>query len=110
MKFLPRTILLSSLCLGLGACATHRPAFEQAPIKAPAPAPVAIGKVALVNNETGFALIESAVSPEPGAKLQSRSLSGQETAQLQVSVEKKPPFIIADIMKGKPTVGELVTK
>ncbi|MEI8234650.1 MAG: hypothetical protein WCH57_08190 [Verrucomicrobiota bacterium] len=94
----------------LAACATHRPCVPEAPIKAPAPAPVAIGSVSLVNDELGFVLIRTGETPEAGSALQARSREGVETASLKVSSEQKRPFIIADILKGKPHVGEVVTK
>lgn len=110
MKLFPRNLLLATLCLNLAACATSRNRVPEAPIKAPAPRPVAIGKVAMVNQDLGFVLIQTPLTPETGTALQTRSKDGSETAQLRVSAEKKQPFIIADIMKGKPLAGETVTK
>lgn len=110
MKSFPRNLILAALCLNLAACATGRNRVPEAPIKAPTPPPVAVGKVTMVNQELGFVLIQSPVSPETGAALQSRDKDGGETASLRVSGEKKPPFIIADILKGKPHAGDTVTK
>lgn len=110
MKSFPPNILLAFLCLGLAACATHRYKGPVAPIKAPAPAPVVIGKVSMVNAELGFVLIQTPATPETGTALQTRAKDGTETALLRVSAEKKQPFIIADILKGKPQAGEIVTK
>lgn len=110
MKQHPQSILLAAICLGLTACASHRPAIQPFPIKAPAPAPVAIGKVSTVNTNAGFALIQTTAMPEIGTMLQARSADGKQTASLRVSLLDKPPYVIADIMKGKPSVGEVVTK
>ena len=107
----PQNFLAVALCcLGLAACATHRPSVPEASIKAPAPAPVSSGMVSLVNEEAGFVLVRTGETPEAGSSLQARSKDGAETALLRVSPEQKRPFIIADILKGKPHVGETVTK
>jgi hypothetical protein len=110
MKSFPRNLLLVFLSLGLGACATPRPRVPVAPIKAPTPPPQVIGRVSLVNTVQGFALIESSQTPETGTMLQARSMEGEESAILKVTPEKKNPFIIADIVKGKPLVGQAVTQ
>ncbi|MCX6966537.1 MAG: hypothetical protein NTZ46_01940 [Verrucomicrobia bacterium] len=110
MKHHPQSLLLAAICLGLAACATHRQPDISAPIQAPAPAPKVIGTVSLVNEELGFALIQTAETPEAGTPLQARATNGQETAALKVSKEQKHPFVIADVMNGKPHVGEIVTK
>jgi len=111
MKSHPQNLLLAAICLGLAACATHhRSQVPEAPIKAPAPAPIAIGTVSLVNEDLGFVLVQTAQTPEAGTPLQVRTRDGQETALLKVSTAQQRPFIIADVMKGKPHVGEIVTK
>jgi len=111
MKQFPQSILLAVLCLNLAACASNRRYLvPEAPVKAPAPTPQVIGRVSLVNNDAGFALVETQQTPETGTELQVRAFNGVETALLKVSAEKKRPFIIADITKGKPQVGEVVTK
>ena len=110
MKPFPQNLLLAAICLGLAACATHRRDDVSAPIKAPAPAPKVIGKVSLVNEAAGFVLIQTSEMPEAGTALQTRSFEGQETAILKVSSAQQRPHIIADVMKGKPQVGEIVTK
>ena len=110
MKPHPQSLLLTAICLGLAACATHRNQDVAAPIKAPAPASRTIGTVSLVNEELGFALVQTAETPEAGTLLRVRSKNGQETALLKVSSAQKHPFIIADVLKGKPHLGEIVLK
>ena len=110
MKASSQSLLLAAICLALAGCATRQPPVPEAPIKAPAPAPQPIGRVSLVNEELGFVLVQTAQMPETGTPLQARTLDGRETAQLKVSPAQKPPFVIADVMKGKPQVGEVVTK
>ena len=63
-----------------------------------------------MNLEHGFAVIESSQTPDTGTELAARSIDGQQTALLRVTPEKKNPFIIADIVKGKPLPGEMITK
>jgi len=106
----PQSALLALLCLSLAACASHRPRVPEAPIKAPTPPPHVIGRVSFVNEVQGFALIESSETPETGTQLQARSIAGQQTALLKVTPEKKHPFIIADILKGKPQTGDMVAQ
>lgn len=105
MKLSPSSLLVAAACFGLAACASHR--VPEAPIKAP---PVLVGKVAMVREDAGFALIQTATALETGTVLQSRDKDGVATATLKVSAEKKQPFIIANIAKGRPQSGELVTK
>ncbi len=101
-----RSLLAAACCLSLAACATHRSSIE-APIKAP---PIVIGKVAAVNQGLGFVLVQTTSGLETGDKLEARDKNGSETANLCVSGEKKPPFVIANITKGKPAPGDMVTK
>ena len=110
MKSYPQNVFITLLCLGLGACASHRAGIPEAPIKRPTPPPQVIGRIYAVNPSHGFAVIESSLTPDTGTELQARSIDGQQTAVLKVTPEKKNPFIIADIMKGKPLPGESVTK
>ena len=110
MKSYPQNLLLAVLCLGLGACASHQPRVPVAPIKAPARPPQVIGRIYAVNPSHGFAVIEASQTPETGTELAARSIDGRQTAVLKVTPEKKAPFIIADIMSGKPLPGESVTK
>jgi len=63
-----------------------------------------------VNTDAGFALIQTTAMPVIGTTLQTRSADGKQTAYLKVSAGEKPPFVVADIIKGKPQVGEVVTK
>ena len=67
-----------------------------------------IGSITLVNEDLRFVLIDSALAPEQGAKLKALSADLTETAVLRTSPEKKPPFIIADIVSGTPHAGDRV--
>ena len=72
------------------------------------PEPHLVGKITLVNQASGFALIDSGETPGAGTLLKAVSLDGKQTALLNVSAEQKKPFIIADIVKGAPHAGEQV--
>ena len=74
---------------------------------APPPAPRRVGSIASVNDQLHFVLIDvgSLYSPSPGTALKSFS-AGQETGVLAVNPEKQRPFIVADIVKGTPKVGD----
>jgi hypothetical protein len=80
----------------------------------PAPAavvqgPQRVGTVAVVNEELRFVLVDvgSLYTPRPGTALKSFS-DGTETGVLAVDPEKQRPFIVADIVKGEPKVGDEV--
>jgi len=110
MNLPPQSLLLAAICLGLTACATHRNPVPEASIKAPAPAPQFLGRISLINESLGFVLVQTAQTPEAGTLLQARSAVGEETALLKVSTAQHPPFLIADVLKGNPQVGQIVTK
>jgi len=73
------------------------------------PGPRRVGTVAVVNEELRFVLVDvgSLYSPAPGTALKSFS-AGAETGILAVDPEKERPFIVADIVKGEPKVGDTV--
>jgi hypothetical protein len=65
--------------------------------------------VAVVNDEMRFVLVDvgSLYTPSAGTALKSFS-NGAETAILAVDPQKQRPFIVADIVKGEPKVGDQV--
>ena len=103
--------LAAVACFFLTACAGFHPLKKPVAKSAPPVKPVApLGLISLVNEEALFVLIESAEAPEPGALLNARNQMGLDTAALMVSEERRPPFVIADIVKGMPRPGDLVFK
>jgi len=64
----------------------------------PPSGPRRVGRVALVNAELGFVLVDvgSLYAPQAGTAL--KSFHGTE--------ERQRPFIVADIVKGAPKVGD----
>jgi len=101
--------------LGLGGvfaitgCASHKgaPAHREAAV---VPGPRRVGTVALVNDDKHFVLVDvgSLYTPAAGTALKSFSAGGAETGILAVDAEKQRPFIVADIVKGEPKVGDQV--
>ena len=67
------------------------------------------GKIRLVDKTAGFVLIErtSTTDPAPGTDLQSFR-GGYTSATLRASPERRPPFVIADILTGEPLDGDPV--
>jgi hypothetical protein len=68
-----------------------------------------MGSITLVNEESSFVLIDSGTLPSPavGAILKTHSTDGT-AVQLRVTQVRKPPFYVADIVKGMPKKGEQV--
>jgi hypothetical protein len=71
------------------------------------PGPRRVGSVAVVNEDLHFVLVDvgSLYTPAAGTALKSFS-DGKETGILAVDPEKQRPFIVADIVKGRPKVGD----
>ena len=71
------------------------------------PGPQRVGRVALVNEDLHFVLVDvgTLYVPQPGMALKSFS-AGRETGILAVSAERREPFIVADIVRGEPKVGD----
>ena len=77
----------------------HKPPFWQ----------TRLGRIVLVNSGLDFVLIDSGTAPvpEPGTRL--RAYSEEEfSAELSVSTHQQRPFLIADILSGKPRVSDMV--
>jgi hypothetical protein len=68
-----------------------------------------VGTVASVNEELHFVLVDvgSLYTPPAGTALKCFS-SGAETGIIAVSPERERPFIVGDIVKGEPKVGDEV--
>jgi hypothetical protein len=68
-----------------------------------------IGRVVLVNSELDFVLIDTGTSPVPAPGTRLRAYSEEEcSAELSVSVHQQRPFLIADILSGKPRTSDMV--
>ncbi len=99
-------LLLLPGCASLHHKEKH-PAQPPPPPAADVSVPRRVGRVAVVNQDLGFVLVDvgSLYTPQAGTALKSFR-GGVETAVLAVSPEKERPFISADIIKGTPQVGD----
>lgn len=76
-----------------------------------AQAPQLIGTIKMVNKEDKFVLIDGASFQGATAGDALLCITNQkETANLRMSTLKNPPFLIADITSGSPSVGDKVYK
>ncbi len=68
-----------------------------------------LGRVALVNQEMGFALVDIGTAPSPDPDTPLRSYSGPNVSgELVVSKYQKRPYLILDIVSGMPKVGDSI--
>ncbi len=90
----------------LAGCAFHR---QPRPMTAASSGPQRVGTIATVNEDLHFVLVDVGSLYAPGAGTALKSFSnGVETGILAVSPEKERPFIVADIIKGDPKIGDEV--
>jgi hypothetical protein len=96
-------IIALALCLCLGAGCASRSKKAQTPVHR------IVGTVVSLDPSGRFVLIDAGTSAvvTSGQALKTFS-NGQETGVLAVSPERKPPFVIADIVKGSPQKGDQV--
>ena len=74
-------------------------------------APLAIGRVALVNVEERFALIEANLAQSPGLGTALRAYTGNAvSAELRATGVRRRPFLVADLVSGMPAKGDLVVQ
>lgn len=68
-----------------------------------------LGRVALVNQEMGFALVDIGTAPAPEPETPLRSYSGPTVSgELVVSKYQKRPYLILDIVSGMPNIGDSI--
>ena len=90
--------------LGLG-----RDEATEAENKAPEPVELPIGKVHFVHPKGEFVLVKSGVVVQmtPNSRLEGRTL-GRKTSDLALSPERRSGFLVADVLTGRPEVGDAV--
>ena len=78
--------------------------------KSPAKDAVKIGKIVYVQRDQGFALIKSTYGNRlaTGTEIKGHLENGQEACSLRCSPERKPGFIVADIVSGDPQERQVV--
>lgn len=109
------TMLCGEVCLLLFCgCASKPSPSVAAPVPTNSAAVVhsVVGEIAIVDEEQRFVLIDLGSNlyvPELGAPLRATNRAG-ETAHLKTSPEQKRPFVAADIVDGKPMVGDEVLR
>jgi hypothetical protein len=103
------TLLVAPLIFASAGCALFQKKKKEKPVPRVGAQPVFVGTVALVNSESGFALIDNGLLPTPPAGLALTSFTQQaQSAELVASDVQKRPFIIADIKSGTPLKGDKV--
>ena len=104
MQFPSKQIICVAACLAaLAGCATHH--------KTTPPLHRVVGTIVLVNEANRFVLIDGGMHAPATAGAALKSFAGnQETGVLTLSPERKPPFLIADIVKGSPKKGDQVVE
>lgn len=68
-----------------------------------------VGTVTLVSEEPSFVLIDNGALPPPSAgTVLTIENPGGVPVEMKVTRIQKPPFVVADIVKGTPTKGDRV--
>ena len=105
-----KQILPLALCLCLCAACASQPKKQKEPDKPKKISHRMVGTIVSVNEASRFVLIDTGIYPiTSGGGEALKSFSGdKETGVLTMSPERKPPFIIADIVSGSPQKGDQV--
>lgn len=121
-RILLSLIVAFVVCAGLPGCSSgdKKAGEEDAPVVVPTPTPrppgsyEKLGEVVLVNEVAGFVLVDVGLYvPLDGEALKAFAegvlpAETGETAVLAVSAERARPFVVADIVAGTPSKGDLV--
>ena len=74
-------------------------------------APLAVGRISLVNVDDRFALIEGNLAQAPTSGTLLRAYSGNAvSAELRATGVSRRPFLVADLVSGMPGKGDLVVQ
>ena len=104
----PKVPLMVRVMSGFGLFSKIFPKKKMPP---KAEAARSVGTIKLVNEEAGFVLIETTAFQDASSGGTLISIMDQrESATLKVSEMRNPPFLIADIVSGKPAKGDRVYK
>jgi hypothetical protein len=101
-------VLLVAVLL-LPGCGALPSLFKKKPVKGAATGPLFVGTVTLVSEDPSFVLIDNGTLPPPSAgTVLTISNSGSPAVEMKVTHIQKPPFVVADIVKGMPKKGDRV--
>jgi hypothetical protein len=82
------------------------------PVNPPPPTPssATLGVVHMVDRRNDFLLIKASrkTKMEYGTPLISLGSNGHQTAELKLSPERNSQFLVADIVRGEPEIGDVV--
>ncbi len=100
--------------LGAGSCTSNKWPDRSLPDPNAALAPrkdQPIGTVVHTDKEFGFVLVDVGMFTgfEPGSQLECRR-EGERVALLNIAQQAMRPFLAADVVEGKPQIGDLVYK
>ncbi len=107
-RFLAASLAVIVLLPGCGLL--HWPHWGKKPQRAEVKVPRLVGTVTLVSDEPVFVLIDNGSLPAPaaGTVLTINAPPGGTPVELKVTAIRKPPFVVADIVKGAPKKGDQV--
>jgi len=108
-RFFPA--LLAVIVVLPGCALLHWPRWgKKKPPRAEAKVLRLVGTVTLVSEEPTFVLIDNGSLPPPaaGTVLTINAAPGGTPVELKVTAIRKPPFVVADIVKGTPKKGDQV--
>jgi hypothetical protein len=101
-------VLLAAAVLLPGCGLLHWP-FKRKQPKGAANAQLFMGTVTLVSEDPPFVLIDNGSLPPPAAgTVLTINSSGIPPVEMKVTNVQKPPFVVADIVKGTPKKGDRV--
>ena len=103
------TALLAAVVLLPGCGTWHWVPWKKKPPRAIAKFSQFVGTVALVSEEPSFVLIDNGSLPPPAAgTVLAINYQGSAPVEMKVTPIRKPPFVVADIVKGTPKKGDPV--
>ncbi|MEI9895359.1 MAG: hypothetical protein WDN28_16090 [Chthoniobacter sp.] len=109
-RFRSFSALLAVIVLLPGCSLLRWSHWGKKPPRAEAKVPRLVGTVTLVSDEPTFVLIDNGSLPAPmaGTVLTINAVPGGAPVELKVTAIRKPPFVVADIVKGTPKKGDQV--
>jgi hypothetical protein len=108
LRFRLFPVLFATVVLLPGCTLLHWP-FKSKQPKGVAHGPLFVGTVTLVSEDPSFVLIDNGSLPPPAAgTVLTISTAGSPPVEMKVTHIQKPPFVVADIVKGVPKKGDRV--